>query len=296
MNIEQAKLVPLATILSSMGADVAREQQNDIWYKSPFRQEKTASFHVKPSENVWFDHGIGKGGDGINLVCTYLKFTHESDTVADALRWIKNMTSNTKPFKFEKPHSKREAAWKLKQVSQIKRLGLIHYLLKRKIPVEIANLHLREITVENNETGSTVFALGMLNEDEGYELRNPFLKSCVAPKAISFVRGEVVKPTTLHIFEGVFDFLSAATQFPDMIKPHDAIILNSVSLLERAYAYIKGYGYNTLYTWFDNDEAGARANSTLKAALKNEEQLICRPMNHLYHTFKDVNEWHTAPK
>lgn len=296
MNIERAILIPLATILSCMGAELVQERPNDHWYKSPFRQEKTASFHVKPSQNIWYDHGLGKGGDGINLVCTYLKHTHESDTVVDALRWIKNMTRNTPAvIKFDQLRIKREAAWKLKQVSPIKRLGLIRYLSKRKIPVELANQHLREVTVENIETGSTVFALGMPNEDEGYELRNPFLKSCVAPKAISFIRGEIIKPTTLHIFEGAFDFLSAATRFPDMITPHDAIILNSISLLERACAYIKGYGYNTIYTWFDNDAAGNRASMTLQSLLENEGQLICKPMNHLYQPFKDVNEWHIAP-
>ncbi len=293
MNIERAKLIPLTTILSCMGAELVRERQNDHWYKSPFRQEKTASFHVKLSENVWYDHGLGKGGDSINLVCTYLKHTHESDTVVDALRWIKNMAGNTPvSTKFEEPPIKREASWKLKQVSPINRLGLIRYLSNRNIPVELANKYLREVSVENTNTGSTIFALGVPNEDEGFELRNPFLKSCLAPKAISFIRGETIKPTTLNVFEGAFDFLSAAIRIPDMITPHDAIILNSVSLLERACAYIKGYGYNTIYTWFDNDTAGSRANLTLQTLLENEEQLICKPMNHFYQPFKDVNEWH----
>jgi hypothetical protein len=293
MNIERAKLVPLTTILNRMGAEPVRERTDDIWYKSPIRQENTASFHIKPSKNIWYDHGIGAGGDTITLVCAYLKHSRESNTIVDALRWIRNMTTEL-PLSPQKYSQKIEEnlGWRLRDVKPIQSVGLIRYLEKRKIPVDLATQYLKEVTVTHSTTGSKIFALGFMNEDEGYELRNPFLKSSVAPKAITFVRGETVRPTSLHVFEGIFDFLSASVRFPDLIKLHDSIILNSLSLLERSHAYIRGYGYTTLHSWFDNDEADRRAFLVLQQYCTTEQNLTIRPMNKLYEKHKDINAWH----
>ena len=38
-----------------------------MWYKSPFRTEKEASFKVDLHKEVWYDFGLGKGGDIITL-------------------------------------------------------------------------------------------------------------------------------------------------------------------------------------------------------------------------------------
>ena len=55
--------------------DVARnytrlkEEGDDRWKGlSPFRREENPSFEVRPSENVYYDYGEGKGGDQIRLV------------------------------------------------------------------------------------------------------------------------------------------------------------------------------------------------------------------------------------
>ena len=40
---------------------------SDYWYLSPLRLEKDPSFKVNRKLNVWYDHGIGKGGNLIDL-------------------------------------------------------------------------------------------------------------------------------------------------------------------------------------------------------------------------------------
>ncbi|MCS2699157.1 CHC2 zinc finger domain-containing protein [Phocaeicola dorei] len=43
------------------------QRGNSVWYKSPFRTEKEASFKVDLHKELWYDFGLGKGGDIITL-------------------------------------------------------------------------------------------------------------------------------------------------------------------------------------------------------------------------------------
>ena len=43
----------------------------DTWYLSPFRDEKDASFKVNRNKNVWYDHGLGKGGRLVDFVMEF---------------------------------------------------------------------------------------------------------------------------------------------------------------------------------------------------------------------------------
>src|ERR1700680_4098414 len=59
----QAKKMNLVDFLASLGHFPTRIRNNDYWYLSPLRNEEEASFKVNRKGNIWFDHGIGKGGD-----------------------------------------------------------------------------------------------------------------------------------------------------------------------------------------------------------------------------------------
>ncbi len=293
MNIEQAKTIPLQTILERMNAPLSRQTAHEAWYHSPFRQERTASLHVHLGKNVWYDFGEGKGGDGLALVCAYLQAGGEAATIVDALRWLGNMTGNLLPLK-EKGfvrHFEPDTGWLLKSVKPIEHLALIRYLELRGIPLPLAKRHLKQVHAKNLQTGRGIFALGLRNEEGGYELRNPFLKSSIAPKTITFVRGPVPKPDGIHVFEGVMDFLSAAADCPEQQLDGDAIVLNSVANLNDAVPYIKGYGYRTLHSWMDNDPAGEKARQALYKLARNEPGLLHQPQNALYAPHEDVNAW-----
>ena len=67
MNIEQAKSIPIPQIMERIGVAPFRENEREIRYLSPLRQERTASFHVHRVRNVWYDFGEGKGGNSIDL-------------------------------------------------------------------------------------------------------------------------------------------------------------------------------------------------------------------------------------
>ena len=294
MNIEQAKSIPLALILEKIGCKPAMEKPVRSVYISPLRAEKTASFHVHTGKNFWYDFGLGKGGTVIGFVCAYLESQHESCTVPDALRWLKNMTGNIpaiKPIKTIE-YVAEDAKLVVREKKQIKHSALVQYLAKRGISLDIGQQYLEEVSVFNTETKKTFFALGMQNEDTGYELRNPFFKGSAGSKSITFIRGTTPKPEGIHIFEGGFDYLSIIAHRNGERFNDDTIILNSLSCLKKATPYIQNYGYRIGYTWMDNDKAGRKATTAWADYFKTQDFLQHKPMNDLYAPHKDINAWH----
>ena len=294
MNIEQAKSVPLSVILDKINLQPAKKNSHDTWYHSPFRNEKTPSFHVNTKKNVWYDHGLGDGGDNIKFVCLYLKEANENHTIPDALRWIKNMAgyapiiANVNSITY----STEDKKLILKDKKQIAHPALIQYLGKRGISLIAGQDHLKEVRVLNNETKKTFFALAIKNEDLGYEIRNPFFKGCIGTKSVTFIRGSKPKPDGINIFEGFMDYLTIITRQQGKPFEDDTIILNSLSCLKKATPYIYQYGYKVAYTWMDNDAAGQKATEALEEYFRTQKNLEHISMNVMYQPYKDVNAWH----
>ncbi len=70
---EQANKIDLINYLSSLGHYPKKNKNKDYWYLSPFREEKTASFKVNRDLNVWYDHGIGMGGNLVDFGLLYFR-------------------------------------------------------------------------------------------------------------------------------------------------------------------------------------------------------------------------------
>lgn len=294
MNIEHAKTIALKDILCKLGFEPKKQNEKELWYLSPFRQEKTPSFKVDLKTNKWYDFGEGNGGDIVDFACRYLETQQVENSVADGLRFIGNIMGDKSRIAPVKTYDDVEYESKLSiiRVKRIEHPALEYYLEERGIPPHIAALYLHEVHVKNKETGKTIFALGMKNEDDGYELRNPFFKGCVGAKMISFVRGTIPKPPGLQVFEGMMDFLSVVSDCPEGKLETDSIILNSLSCMDKATPFIKGYGYRVVQSWMDNDPAGIKATWNLDEFLKTEDGLQHIPMNEFYRGHKDVNAWH----
>ena len=67
----EAKQIDLVDYLSALGQRPQKVRNNDYWYLSPLRTENTPSFKVNRTRNVWYDHGIGKGGNLIDFGIIY---------------------------------------------------------------------------------------------------------------------------------------------------------------------------------------------------------------------------------
>ena len=70
-SIRELKQTDIVEYLEKLGHLPKRIRNNDYWYLSPLREEKEASFKVNRRLNVWYDHGIGKGGDLIDFGVLY---------------------------------------------------------------------------------------------------------------------------------------------------------------------------------------------------------------------------------
>lgn len=68
MTTEQARQISIREFLGNLGVHPVTNKPDHGMYLSPLRKERTASFKVDYMLNVWYDHGIGKGGSIIDLV------------------------------------------------------------------------------------------------------------------------------------------------------------------------------------------------------------------------------------
>ncbi len=57
----EANQIDLVDYLQKCGHQAIKIRNNDYWYLSPFREEKTPSFKVNRKLNIWYDHGYRKG-------------------------------------------------------------------------------------------------------------------------------------------------------------------------------------------------------------------------------------------
>jgi Toprim-like len=298
MNIEQAKAIPISVILDKLNLTPQRTSGHKQLYFSPFRNEKTASFWVDTKTNLWCDFGDSKwkGGDGIHLVRAYLDSENENCAVTDALRWLKNMTGFVPAIKAvaDPDDTPTETTLILKHTGKLVNEKLIEYGLSRGIPKTLMVSYFGQSLIYNAKSQKKFYALSMRNELKGHELRNPYFKGCIGKKYITFMRGTVSKPTSIHVFEGAFDYLSVIAQENGQLLKDDAIILHSLSNLNKATAYIRNYGYRNCFTWMDNDQPGLEAVEAWEAFCKTEENLLHVPMNSFYAPSKDVNAAHMA--
>lgn len=293
MNIKQAKKIPLLSVLEKLGIEPERKRKDQNWYLSPLRGEKTASFHLHTGRSLWFDFGTGQGGNVLDFAIAWLESRGQSATVSDALKFLSDFHCQPLPVSkaVENPVSKR-SQYSLIRKDEIRHPALIQYLNARGISLIVAQSYLAQAHIKNENSGKVFFALCMENEEGGFELRNPYLKGCVAPKYGTFIRGSVAKPPGLHLFEGMMDFLSVIERENGKPLENDSYILHSTSMIHTAPPFIKEYGYEKLFTWFHNDKAGETATQAVHEFVERHDGLIHYPMNKIYSPHNDVNDWH----
>ena len=285
MNIQEIKMIKLQDFLASLGYTPTKQQDNKLWYLSPFRQESHASFKVNTERNQWYDFGIGKGGNIIDLAEQLYKSSDVSYLIHQIGHNVPSMVSASPGVVKPKQSS---ATFENLQVLPLSHPALIRYLQDRCIDIEVAKSVCKEVHYEVNN--KRYFAIGFPNCGGGYELRNPFFKGCIAPKDIShFYAGEPKK--ICFLFEGFIDFLSFMTlrriQNPQYngLNNQDYLILNSVTNIHKALKCLSVY--NNIQCFLDNDEAGRNAYLQLSKELGDSGVKASA----LYNGYKDLNDY-----
>lgn len=276
---KEIKTIPLAAFLSQLGHEPAARKGTRLWYKSPLRQEQTPSVKIDTTLNCWYDFGIGKGGNIIDLAAEMYQSTD--------LRYLMRCIANSYPVpsvqtaacSFAPRHS--APGMERFEVVPLEHRALVAYLQERGIPAHIAKANCKEAHYSVN--GKPNFAVAFENVSGGWELRNRYFKGCRGRKDISYLPWSRDGPSTeCAVFEGFIDYLSALTL--GIISGADAIILNSVVNVNKAVPYLKGY--TVINCYLDNDNAGQTALAELTAIYGSS--VIDRST--LYSEFNDLND------
>ena len=285
MNIQEAKQIKIADYLQSLGYSPVKQQGNCLWYKSPFRQETEASFKVNTDRNLWFDYGLGRGGNIIALAGVL----YASDHVPYLLGKIAEQAPHIRPISFSFRQQASEPSFQHLEVRELTHPALLRYLQERGINTALAQAECKELHFVHN--GKPYFAIGFPNVAGGYEVRNRFFKGCIAPKDISHIRQSGEPREKCLVFEGFMDYLSFLTlrmkncpTMPDLDR-QDYVILNSTVNVPKAIDVL--YPYERIHCMLDNDETGYKATR----AIELEYSYRVRDFSHNYRGYSDLNDY-----
>lgn len=230
MDVRQMREIPIADFLSAMGIQPQKQKGGILWYNAPYRTERTPSFKVDTNKNVWFDFGVGKGGDIFDLAG---EFIGSDDFLLRAAFIAKSGACPLPVLEQPQRSEKKEPAFEDIWVRPLQDAKLLGYLEERGINAHVAIPNCEEVRYRVH--GKRYYAIGFRNDAGGLELRNRFFKGCIPPKDISLKRNG---SDVCAVFEGFMDYLSAMQLG---IIASDWLVLNSVSNVEKAVKALQGY-------------------------------------------------------
>lgn len=267
------RAISIMDVLQRMGHFPVRTTRKEAWFLSPLRSENNASFKVSLIKNRWYDFGIGKGGNSIDLVMQL-----HSCTAWEAVAFLLVGGSESvfiPPIRQQEPESKI----RINKTRPLRRQALLEYLRSRSIPAPIARQYCQE--VHYSIGGKRYFSVGLQNVKGGWELRNKYLKNSSSPKSFSLISRE---SDQIIITEGMFDLLSLDLLERELVRTSDCLVLNSLSFLTDIKAILPRYKRLLLY--LDNDPAGRNAANYFLSKFDT-----ARDRSGRYRPFSDPNEW-----
>lgn len=280
LSCREARQIDLVDYLGKLGHAPQKITGKDYWYFSPFREEKTPSFKANRSLNIWYDHGIGKGGNLVDFGILYFNCS-----VAELLNRLSGNIPS--PFSFHPlsiaDEKKEPASGKILIVNDRSLVSkpLLHYLQQRAVSLDIAQEFCREIDFELYNKKQT--AIGFKNNSGGYELRNPDFKGSSSPKDMTFIDN---RKEQLCVFEGFFNYLSFLTYYKEQTQPlTNFLVLNSLAFFPQAR--LKMEQQEKVWLYLDNDSAGTK--HTLQALEWDNSKYI--DQRNFYKQHKDFNEF-----
>ena len=279
MTLEEIKQINIREYLQELGINPIRSNDRYGMYHSPFREDKDASMKVDYNQNLWIDYGTGEGGTIIDLVMR-INNVSLNEAITSLNQHDKTTIQRANSFSFHRNHisDKQEPVITIRNIQALSNPALLEFLKERKIPIDIATLHCKDVYYSVND--KPYFAVGFKNDTGGYALRNKYFKGCTSSD-ITHIRRNT---DSCLLFEGFVDFLSYLTLKKDRVPEYDTIVLNSVNNLSKAKNTLSEY--RTITAFLDNDDGRKQAIQDLRSFHKEVQDQSVHFSNH-----KDLNDY-----
>ena len=271
-------LPSIVQYLKARGIEPYRVRGSQYTYFSPLRDERTPSFHVDDSRDLWFDFGRGDGGDLIKLVQLW-----EHLEFREVMAAINGAYSLSPSIRQLRPQPRPQPREDVKvEVTNALSSPLRDYLrIKRCIPSEV--FEKRVVEVRQYRAGRMYESIGFATDSGGYAVRSPFFKGCIGHQDISTRCQQGA--SVCYVVEGFMDYLSLVAACNFVVE---AIVLNSCSNVKKAIAKIKQLAPVKVSIITDTDQAGDEACHTLLSSLSNavDDRQFLREAGK-----NDLNDW-----
>lgn len=274
MNCKKAKQIDLVSYLKKQGFRTGKTITKDVWFYSPFKEEKTPSFKVNTTKNVFFDHSSGIGGTIIDFVTNY-----NNCSIKEALVILSEGSFSFHQH-IKQIKGKEKPSYSIKKVTELTNQNLLDYVVKRKINLQFAKRFCLQVHYSFSKEKEN-YGIGFMNDVGGLEVRNLFFKGCLGRKEITTINNNF---NVVSVFESWSDFLSYLTLKKEIPK-ESFIILNSTSLVKKTINVFEKYGVIKLF--LDNDESGNKATDFL---IENANSKIIDYRIH-YKNYNDLNHY-----
>ena len=278
--IQQIKHIPVEKLIRTViNVEPAINRGIKKLYHSFIRDgDSTPSLQINTQLNCWYDFGPGIGGNNIDLLMHYWRTT-DINEILNKIKEYDDLFSFVQTF----PQTKSQSTTAY-SLSPIHSPGLKEYLKERKISFQTASRFLQEVHYEVN--GKNYYSLAFKNRAGGWELRNRYNKRAISPKDFSLFEGASNK---CLVFEGFMDMLSYLELNKNKTRKSSIIVLNSLSMLDRAMNQL--LAYYELFLFLDNDDAGKKATQKIITSHKSANDFSI-----VYKNFKDLNEYLISSK
>lgn len=287
LSVADIEHMDMVEHLEKLGYYPRKIRNDDYWYFSPLRVEKTPSFKVNRKLNVWYDHGLQKGGNLVDFGILFYKCTVNEllQKLAKKNRFSfhrQPALSTTTPFP---PAGEKEKIVITEVKENIKSLSLHEYLEYRKIPSAIANRFCKEVDFDLYNKKYTV--IGFPNSAGGYELRSSNFKGSSSPKEVTLISKNLSRE--ILVFEGFMDFRSNQAihhrKFIMMTKQQpNFLVLNSIGFMEKMKPQLEKYP--SIHLYLDRDNKGLTITKEVLTISRKY-----RDESHTYKNHKDLNEY-----
>lgn len=313
MDIKTAKSILLDEFILNATGATGKLRNGCLWYCSPYRNENSPSFKLTRDKLAWYDHGVGEGGNIIDLALRMSK----SDEVKDALGYIENvmgsgyiiqtpivefkpMTDPVEPYYSLISSDEFEVFDRFRQLTPHAK-----YMSGRGLDLEAIAPYLENVkfNVKTDAKKGVYNGVGMANISGGYETRanlfgTGYKKTTVGEKDISVFQAKdsSYNAQDWHrkpwfAFYSMMDFLTFITLDKPPMGAYNFTVIHGDGLASKAIEYLSKIEPCTLihYPHNDHNGNGQRAMFDIMAALptwKHGDRMYS------YEPYKDLNEWH----